>query len=108
MLCCLFGTGTRAGSGRWSAVDHLLRGEHRHISDRQLDIYRRQGFLIVENLLTEEERRRARHALKLHEGQLGMKCVGEQYPTAFTATISNNILGAGHRADHFMHLVCFY
>ena len=30
-----------------------------HISDEQLDTYRRQGFLIVENFLTEEERRAA-------------------------------------------------
>ena len=30
-----------------------------HISDRQLDTYRKQGFLIVENFLTEEERRSA-------------------------------------------------
>ena len=30
-----------------------------HISDRQLDTYRKQGFLIVENFLTEEERRAA-------------------------------------------------
>ena len=32
-----------------------------HISDQQLDTYRKQGFLIVENFLTDEERpRRAR------------------------------------------------
>ena len=30
-----------------------------HISDQQLDTYRKQGFLIVENFLTEEERRAA-------------------------------------------------
>ena len=31
-----------------------------HISDRQPDIYRKQGFLIVGNLLSEEERRAGR------------------------------------------------
>lgn len=134
-----------------------------HITDDQLNEYRRRGFLIVEDFLNDEERAAAldgvftlfappydeyvaggrnngtpqhrvfpwdhsglnhvtvhpdlisaaervlgTREIRLDEGHLGMKYVGEEYSTEFHIDYGNNTLGPVIDPDDFMHLALFY